>query len=204
MSYQHPEPHPNRWRNWWLNMGNQGAIKTDQQVSDEFWHPSRPTVSGRIIRWFNHNILCHPIAGYQPEGLPLVVPPAGQSAAGGGLANMPQEPENFISTRNDLQPPPSPEEEIRFILPNRAAEFVSPSDANVTHAETGADNIIFHLRGRSEFLKLCGNGDIWVKGVLIENDKELVTGLREFFDGTRLRLMNHSCSKCGHVEHKLG
>ena len=29
-------------------------------------------------------------------------------------------------------------------------------------------------------VKLCGNGDIFVKGKLIENDKELVDGLREF------------------------
>jgi len=29
-------------------------------------------------------------------------------------------------------------------------------------------------------LKLCANGDIFVKGKLIENDKELVDALREF------------------------
>jgi hypothetical protein len=29
-------------------------------------------------------------------------------------------------------------------------------------------------------LKLCANGDIFVKGKLIENDKEVVDALREF------------------------
>jgi hypothetical protein len=31
-----------------------------------------------------------------------------------------------------------------------------------------------------EILKLCENGDIFVKGKLIENDKEVVDALREF------------------------
>ena len=30
------------------------------------------------------------------------------------------------------------------------------------------------------FIKLCENGDIFVKGKLIENDKELVDAMREF------------------------
>jgi hypothetical protein len=30
------------------------------------------------------------------------------------------------------------------------------------------------------FIKLCGNGDIFVKGQLVENDLELVNALREF------------------------
>ena len=32
----------------------------------------------------------------------------------------------------------------------------------------------------TEILKLCENGDIFVKGKLIENDKEVVEALREF------------------------
>lgn len=31
-----------------------------------------------------------------------------------------------------------------------------------------------------EIMKLCSNGDIFVKGKLIENDKELVEAMREF------------------------
>jgi hypothetical protein len=30
------------------------------------------------------------------------------------------------------------------------------------------------------FIKLCENGDIFVKGKLIENDKEVVDAMREF------------------------
>lgn len=43
-------------------------------------------------------------------------------------------------------------------------------------------NIIFFLQdnGTKEILKLCENGDIFVKGKLIENDKEVVDALREF------------------------
>ena len=32
----------------------------------------------------------------------------------------------------------------------------------------------------NEILKLCENGDIYVKGRLVENDKEVVDALREF------------------------
>ena len=34
-----------------------------------------------------------------------------------------------------------------------------------------------------EILKLCENGDIFVKGKLAENDKEVVNALREFLKG---------------------
>jgi hypothetical protein len=40
--------------------------------------------------------------------------------------------------------------------------------------------IIFQVDDVDEFIKLCPNGDIYVKGKLIENDKELVDGLREW------------------------
>jgi cytosine/adenosine deaminase-related metal-dependent hydrolase len=43
-------------------------------------------------------------------------------------------------------------------------------------------NTIFFMKdkGASEVLKLCENGDIFVKGRLAENDKEVVDALREF------------------------
>ncbi len=43
-------------------------------------------------------------------------------------------------------------------------------------------NIIFFLQDKSnqEILKLCKNGDIFVKGRLAENDKEIVDALRKF------------------------
>jgi hypothetical protein len=37
--------------------------------------------------------------------------------------------------------------------------------------------------GAREILKLCENGDIFVKGKLAENDKEVVDALREFIKG---------------------
>lgn len=37
--------------------------------------------------------------------------------------------------------------------------------------------------GAREILKLCENGDIFVKGKLAENDKEVVDALREFLKG---------------------
>jgi hypothetical protein len=44
-------------------------------------------------------------------------------------------------------------------------------------------NTIFFLqvdKSSQEILKLCENGDIFVKGKLAENDKEIVDALREF------------------------
>ena len=43
-------------------------------------------------------------------------------------------------------------------------------------------NTIFFMKGEThdEILRLCENGDIFVKGKLIENDKEVVDALREF------------------------
>jgi hypothetical protein len=47
-------------------------------------------------------------------------------------------------------------------------------------------NTIFFLqvdKSNQEILKLCENGDIFVKGKLAENDKEVVDALREFLKG---------------------
>jgi hypothetical protein len=38
-------------------------------------------------------------------------------------------------------------------------------------------------KSSQEILKLCENGDIFVKGKLAENDKEIVDALREFLKG---------------------
>jgi hypothetical protein len=50
-------------------------------------------------------------------------------------------------------------------------------------------NTIFFLqadKSNKEILKLCENGDIFVKGRLAENDKEVVDALREFIRGQGL------------------
>ena len=45
-------------------------------------------------------------------------------------------------------------------------------------------NVVFlKNNGIKELLKLCENGDIFVNGKLVENDKEVVDGLREFLKG---------------------
>jgi hypothetical protein len=41
---------------------------------------------------------------------------------------------------------------------------------------------VFQVKGNEEILKLCENGDIFVKGKLAENDKEVVDALREFLN----------------------
>ena len=45
---------------------------------------------------------------------------------------------------------------------------------------TEENNIVFFASGTEEIIKLCENGDIFVKGKLIENDKEVVEAMREF------------------------
>jgi hypothetical protein len=46
-------------------------------------------------------------------------------------------------------------------------------------------NIIFHTKDFPALIELKSNGDIYVKGKLIEKDKELVDGLREWLAGVR-------------------
>lgn len=47
-------------------------------------------------------------------------------------------------------------------------------------------NTVFFIqvdKQNQEILKLCENGDIFVKGRLAENDKEVVDAFREFLKG---------------------
>lgn len=56
-------------------------------------------------------------------------------------------------------------------------------------------NTIFFLQvdnSNQEILKLCENGDIFVKGRLAENDKQVVDALREFLKGQRELLFAYS------------
>jgi len=45
------------------------------------------------------------------------------------------------------------------------------------------NNVVFQLNNEDPILELRKNGDIFVKGKLVENDKEVVDGLREFLEG---------------------
>ncbi|HDR3439463.1 TPA: hypothetical protein ACR3Z0_000006 [Bacillus thuringiensis] len=52
-------------------------------------------------------------------------------------------------------------------------------DLNKLARDTSHDSIILKV-GEQEIVSLKSNGDIYVKGKLIENDKEVVDGMREF------------------------
>jgi hypothetical protein len=53
-------------------------------------------------------------------------------------------------------------------------------DDKLELVEQGPWDLIFSSKTNQEILKLCENGDIYVKGRLTENDKEVVEALREF------------------------
>ena len=54
------------------------------------------------------------------------------------------------------------------------------ADLKLTGKETENNTIQFVTNENNEMIKLCENGDIFVKGKKIENDKEVVDALREF------------------------
>ncbi|MGG0308233.1 hypothetical protein ABEY43_06095 [Priestia megaterium] len=47
--------------------------------------------------------------------------------------------------------------------------------------DEGVNNIIFSC-GNQEMIVLKENGDIYVKGNLVENDKEVIEGMKEFLN----------------------
>ena len=54
---------------------------------------------------------------------------------------------------------------------------------NMKNTQTEDSVITFKTNIESEpieMIKLCANGDIYVKGRLVENDKEVVQGMRDF------------------------
>ncbi len=51
-------------------------------------------------------------------------------------------------------------------------------ELNKLARDTSQDSIIFKV-GEQEIVSLKSNGDIYVKGKLVENDKEVVDGMRE-------------------------
>lgn len=52
-------------------------------------------------------------------------------------------------------------------------------DLNKLARDTSQDSIVLKV-GEQEMVSLKSNGDIFVKGKLVENDKEVVDGMREF------------------------
>ncbi|HEF1898107.1 hypothetical protein ACTFSP_19410 [Bacillus cereus group sp. MYBK108-2] len=59
-------------------------------------------------------------------------------------------------------------------------------DLNKLARDTSHDSIVLKV-GEKEIVTLKSNGDIYVKGKLVENDKEVVDGMREFLRLSRYR-----------------
>lgn len=57
-------------------------------------------------------------------------------------------------------------------------------DMNELVRDTTHDSIVFKV-GEQEMVSLKSNGDIYVKGKLVENDKEVVHGMRELLKLSR-------------------
>ncbi|EJR06587.1 hypothetical protein II5_02410 [Bacillus cereus MSX-A1] len=57
-------------------------------------------------------------------------------------------------------------------------------DLNKLARDTSHDSINFMIDGQ-EIVSLKSNGGIYVKGKLVENDKEVVDGMREFLKLSR-------------------
>lgn len=70
-------------------------------------------------------------------------------------------------------------------------KFINDPSLMSIQAEPYNTDITFNHKD-TEIIKLCGNGDIYVKGKLIENDKELVEGLRFW-------LLQMRCPKCREI-----
>jgi hypothetical protein len=48
------------------------------------------------------------------------------------------------------------------------------------------NTLIFHSGNETEpTIKLCQNGDIFIKGKLVENDLEVVEGMRKFLENVK-------------------
>lgn len=58
--------------------------------------------------------------------------------------------------------------------------YVADNDCMHDMLKPKAGDTIFFGENNVEMLRLNANGDIYVKGRLVENDKEVVAGLREF------------------------
>lgn len=54
------------------------------------------------------------------------------------------------------------------------------TDLKLIGKEIKSNTIQFFTNENNEIIKLCDNGDIFVKGKLIENEKEVVDAMREF------------------------
>ena len=65
---------------------------------------------------------------------------------------------------------------------NKILKITRKLDENKILLKLYEKKIIFYLKNK-EILELYENGDIYVKGKLVENDEEVVDGLKEFLKG---------------------
>lgn len=77
--------------------------------------------------------------------------------------------------------PISDERKMEMPIPWDAGPNTLNPIVTLTNSDIEANTIVFYVdSGKTEALKLSGNGDIYVHGRLVENDKEVVQGLRDF------------------------
>ena len=68
-------------------------------------------------------------------------------------------------------------------MDNSIMLFGESFEGNYSIKEPKTNDIIFQGKNSIPIMELKANGDIYVKGKLVENDKEVVEGLRMFLGG---------------------
>ena len=68
-------------------------------------------------------------------------------------------------------------------MDNSIMLFGESFEGNYSIKASKTNDIIFQGKNRIPVMELKANGDIYVKGKLVENDKEVVEGLRMFLGG---------------------
>jgi hypothetical protein len=67
-------------------------------------------------------------------------------------------------------------------LIQKTEEYVNNLGLKPSDMESNTINFFTNMSAPEATLKLCANGDIYVKGKLVKNDIEVVEGLREFLN----------------------
>ena len=81
-------------------------------------------------------------------------------------------------TENEKYGKMAEQETLKFEMP----KDINPKDLVFKSERHPASTITLNINktDKTPILMLCNNGDIFVKGKLIENDKEVVDAMREF------------------------